>query len=113
MLCASYVVCSVSSYSISLLLVAMEIGSPMPHCFICDGPATPAKKLIQATSRGYPSLLKQSKAIGNAAIVKLLKGKRSKLRELRYHRLCRRDLFNKAVVATKKSRSKYHLNHAS
>ena len=50
------------------------IPTPLLNCCICDNvPETPAQKLVQATSIGYPALLAYAEAIGNAAIVERMK----------------------------------------
>ena len=81
------------------------IPTPLLNCCICDGPETPAQKLVQATPIGYPALLAYAEAIGNAAIVERMK-EAYKFKRLRYHRESRRDLYNESVKVTTKSTRK-------
>ena len=81
------------------------IPTPLLNCCICDGPETPAQKLVQITPIDYTALLLYAEAIGNAAIVERMK-EACKFNRLRYHRECRRDLYNESVKVTTKSTRK-------
>ena len=76
------------------------------NCFICEEPETPTKKLSQATSKGYPTLLEYANVVGNAAIMERLK-KSWSIENPRYHLECRCDMYNKAVKCTMKSNRKF------
>jgi len=62
----------------------------------------PAQKLVQATPKGYPTLLEYAEAIGNATILECMKESWN-IRKLRYHFGCKRDLYNKSVKVTLES----------
>lgn len=82
------------------------IPTPLTVCSICGGPETEAQKLVQATSKGYPALLGYAEAAGNTGILDRIK-EACRTKEVRYHRECKRDLFNKSVKAAAKSTCKY------
>ena len=71
-------------------------------CFICEGPETPAQKLVKTTTKGYPTLLGYTEKIKNASMLERIREAELAGR-LRYHRQCRRDLYNKSVQVTTKS----------
>ena len=74
-------------------------------CFICNDSETAAQKLLQATSKGYPTLLEYAEAVGDVAVLERMKEAWS-ARELRYHLKCRRDLYNNSIKANIKSTRK-------
>ena len=87
----------------------VDIVPPPPFsCFICEGLETGTKKLTQATSRGYPSLLKYVEAVGNPDILARMK-EAYDLGILKYHLECKTDLYNRYAQVVKASSSKCDL----
>ena len=75
------------------------ISAPLLKCFICEDSETPARKLLQVTPKGYPTLLAYAEAIGDATVSESMKEAWS-VGRLRYHFKCRSDLYDKSVKAT-------------
>ena len=74
-------------------------------CFICDGPETPAQKLVKVTPKGYSTLLAYAEAVGSSTVLEHLK-KSWHAGRLRYHFECKHDLYNQSVKVTLKSTRK-------
>ena len=80
------------------------IPTSLLNCCIYDGPETPTQKLaiVQAAPKVYPTLSGYAEAIGNAEILDHMK-EACKAGGMRYHKECKRDLYNESVKVNKKS----------
>ena len=81
-------------------MIEDAIPTSLLNCYICDGPETPTQKLVQATPKVYPALSGYAEAIGNAEILDQMK-EACKAGGMRYHKECKRDLYNESVKVKK------------
>ena len=58
----------------SLAIMDIDIiSAPLLKCFICEDSEKPARKLVLATPKGYPTLLAYAEAIGDATVSERMK----------------------------------------
>ena len=102
LVCASYNFRQCLQYSHCGIIDEDAIPTSLLNCCICDDSETPTQKLVQATPKVYPTLSGSAEAIGNAEILDHMK-EACKAGGMRYHKECKRDLYNKSVKVNKKS----------